>query len=167
VKQGHTEKKGRLEMTKIWIEEAECLVPRKGTQEKRLKLQEDLRKSDPVLAVDIESWPMYEDPNGFYAGDHCATFNWEWMGDDENVRCWRSYLLLSALPLIKHEALGSVRQHSLTGVESGDWIDYSFYSKASYAFSVLKDAGMRPADSVLMNKSEQPLSYDSKELEAA
>jgi hypothetical protein len=154
-------------MTKIWIEEAECLIPRKGTQEERLKLQEDLRKSDPALSAEIESWPMYEDPNGFYAGDHWATFNWEWMGDDENVQCWRSYLLVRALPLIRDEALGGVRQHSLTGIDSGDWIDYSFYLKASYAFSVLKNAGMIPADSVLMNESEQPLSYGGEELEAA
>jgi hypothetical protein len=154
-------------MTKIWIESAECLVPRKGTQEDRRTLKQEFRKSHPVEAADLEAQPWYTDPDGPHGGDDIAQFNWEWMGEDQNVMCWRTFVPVAKLPLIKKQTLGRVCQHAIDGIDSGDWIDFSFHLKAPYAFDVLRDAGMIPADSVLMNQGEQPLSYDDEELETA
>lgn len=149
-------------ITKIWIDGAECLVPRKGTQKRRHRLQDEFRKSHPAEAAQLESEPWYASPDGPYSGDDWAVFNWEWVGSDHEGKCWRSYLHVTALPLIKRQTLGKVHSHSVVGVDSGDWIDFSFNLKASYAFDVLKNAGMIPEDSVLMNDGEEPLSYDSE-----
>jgi hypothetical protein len=149
-------------ITKIWIEGAECLVPKKGTQEQRRILQAEFRKSHPAEAAHLESEPWYASPDGPYSGDDWAVFNWEWLGTDDVVKCWRSYLHITALPLIKEQSLGKVHSHSVAGVDSDDWIEFSFYLKASYAFEVLKHAGMIPQESVLMNDGEEPLSYDEE-----
>jgi hypothetical protein len=156
----------KRETPNIWIERAECLVPRRGTQQKNIELRDELRQSDPRLAADIESQPWYQQPDAYGAGDDWATLNWEWMGVDQILMGWTSYLPVADLPLITEQTLGRVYQHSVEGVESDNWIDYSVNVKASYAFSVLRDAGMIPVDSILMNESEVPLSCDEEELEA-
>ncbi len=51
-------------------------------------------------------------------------------------------------------------------LDSAGWVEYSFYVKASYAFEVLLQTGLIPADSVLMNETECPLDH-AEELEAA
>ena len=131
-------------------------------QEKRHTLKNELRKSNPSLAAEVESWPWYLDPEGPYGSDDFAQFEWEWTGEDQKMKGWNSYLPLDVLPEMKEVALGGVRRHSLDGMET-DGCDYSFNLKASYAVAVLKNAGMIPADSVLMNENDQPLSYDEEE----
>lgn len=149
-------------MTEIWIERAECIVPRKGAQQQRRKLQEDLRKSHPAVAADLEAQPWYENPDGPFGGDHLAKFDWEWMGADQVGWGWASYLPIAKLPLIEEHILGEVQQPS----DDENWLEFSFYLKASYAFSVLKAVGKIPPDSILMNCDERPLSY-GEEVEAA
>ena len=150
-------------MTGIWIEKAVCSVPKEGTQEERRRLKNELQKSNLSLAVEIESWPWYLDPDGPYGSDDFAQFQWEWMGEDQILQVCESYLPLSVLSELKEMTLGEVRQHSLVGADTDGCSDYSFNLKASYAIAVLKDSWMIPADSVLMNETDQPLSYDEQE----
>ena len=142
--------------TKVWILEAECLVPKRGTQQQLLKQQEALRQSDPQLAAELQAHPSCVKPDGPHGGDEWAIFNWQWSEEDQAPYCWRSYLPLSELPRFKEQSLGEVSRYSISGVNDDEWIEFSFHVKASYALSVLKEAEMIPADSVLMNEDEWP-----------
>jgi hypothetical protein len=82
-------------MTQIWIEHAEGLVPRKGTNEERRRLRDELRRSNPDQADLLESMPGYDDPDAPHAGDEYAIFNWDWLGEDEHLMSWMTKVPIS------------------------------------------------------------------------
>lgn len=153
--------KNDRQATQIWIESAECLVPRIGTQESRRHHQTAFRRSHPEIAAEIEAQPWYCAPDGPYGSDEFAVLNWAWIGADEVMKEWRSHVPVASLHLFNPQMLDGVRRHD--ALDNDDWIEYSFHLNASFALSVLKNAGMIPADSILMNEDERPLSYASDE----
>jgi hypothetical protein len=144
-------------MARIWIEEAECSVPRRGTQHERRKLHQELLQTHPAFAADLHSQPWYTNPDGKFGGDDMTIFDWTFVGEDQLLRGWRSYVPVDKLYLLKGVTLGEPRQHS---IEEGGCAEYSFTVKASYALAVLKSAEIIPKDSVLGNDDEKPLSCD-------
>jgi hypothetical protein len=53
----------------------------------------------------------------------------------------------------------SVALHVERRTNQEDWIDYNYTLQASDAFWMLKEIEFIPADSILMNVGEEPLSY--------
>lgn len=147
--------------SEIWIQTAECLVVKQGTQQIRRQDQEQFRLFDPMLAEKVESLLWYVDPDGPHGGDDQAIFDWSWIGDDNVLMCSRTFLPVAELLFIKDQILGEVCRHA-----GDDWINFSFDLKAPFAFEVLKQAGSIPADSILMNEDERPVGYVG-EFEAA
>jgi hypothetical protein len=148
-------------MNRIFIEEAECLVPKRGTQEQRRQIKERLFQENPAYAAQLEAIPGYQDPDDKFAGDEYATFNWSWFGENEIMRGFRTHVLLTDLPLLKDTAISVPVQH-----EPDSWIEYSFHVKASYALAVLISKHIVLGDSVLANDSDMPHSLQN-ELEMA
>ena len=69
---------------------------------------------------------------------------------------------IAKLALLKDRAVGAPKVHNITGVETEDWIDYSFTLKASAAFGLLQTAGKIPQDAVLQTFGED-VPYDAEE----
>lgn len=93
----HEIKTNETDGTPIWIWEAECVVPRRCTQEDRLKGQNQLRQENFQAAAAVEALPWYVKPDGPYGGDEWALFDWEWYGVDEEVWCYRTHLRIETL----------------------------------------------------------------------
>jgi hypothetical protein len=122
-------------------------------------IRDELRKSDPEAAAELESYPWYHDPDGPYAGDNFAQCSWEWSGEDQIIKCWDSFVDLKYIALFKKYMLGKLTQHSTSGVANEDNMDYSFNLRASYALAVLRAKQIIPRDSKLMNEDDRPLRY--------
>ncbi len=148
-------------MTKVCIESATCLIPRRGTQEERRRLRDEFRHSHPEEAADLEKQPFYLDPDSSYASDDWAVCEWEWSTEtNQQLTCTRTFIHISEVPKLKPVTLGPVIVH-----EADEWCEFSFNFKASYAVAVLKSRGHIPADSVSWNENDAPMDFDTEALE--
>jgi hypothetical protein len=93
--------------------------------------------------------------------DEVAIINIEW--SDEKTS-WHIQIpwLVAKLDLLKDRTVGAPKVHNVTGVESEDWIDYSYILKASAAFGLLQPACKIPQDAVLQTFGED-VPYDAEE----
>ena len=137
------------------------MVPKRGRQENRRRLRDELRETRPEIAAKTEAKPWYEDPDGPCGSDDFAIFDWSWLVEPDNTEHgWRSHVHISELPFLKSQMVGTLRRHSVSGVDNEDWIDYSFDLKTSYALSVLISKGLVPSDSILANDDARPALSD-------
>ena len=141
---------------KTMIEHAECLVPKVGTAEQRRQSDVDLRCKNPQLADEIAGM-------GSNYPDEFAIIDLDW-NDEATGQTWGVQIPwpIAELPLLKDDTVGMPKQHNISGVETEDWIDYSFTLKASFAFGLLQTAGKIPQDAIMQTFGEDA-PYDADE----
>ena len=152
--------------TKVSIESAKVTVPKVGHATERKADWEKLFQSDPELAESLTTVGGYN-PNCIYdQSDDFAVLDWEWMvGPDNDMRCGRSFLPVAAVELLVRT--GRTIGNKLTDAnEIGEWSQYGYNLKASFALSVLKHLGKLPEDSVIVNQDDMPYDY-ANEVEVA
>jgi hypothetical protein len=99
--------------------------------------------------------------------DEFAIIDLDW-NDEATGQTWGVQMPwpVADLPLLKDRTVGMPKQHNITGVETEDWIDYSFTLKASFAFGLLQFAGKVPQDAVLQTFGEDvPYDADGEQVE--
>lgn len=151
--------------TKVSIESAKLTVPKIGHAAERKAGWEKLFQSDPELAESLTTVGGY-DPTCIYdQSDDLAIFDWEWLVEPDNtIWCGRSFLPVAAVELVVKTSL-TIGNKLTDANEIGEWSEYGYNLKASYALEVLKRLGKIPADSVIVNQDDMPYDY-ANEVEA-
>jgi hypothetical protein len=117
---------------RVAIESAECLVPRRGAQETRIGMRDELRRSDPAMAVKVEAI-LGQNEDTPYSGDDFATLSIEWTVEpSDETRTCNSQFPIGDLPFSREHALTTPKR------EPESWVEYRYHLKASFAFDVFE-----------------------------
>ena len=145
-------------MSAVKIQQATCSIPRVGAQARRRSSREELRKSHPEIAAEVESAPWAIDPEK-EGDDTWAILDYSYIMDDQtsendgmDMQC-HQFIKVRETGMLKPFIYGSIFEVS---PDDDPLTQYVFNVQARYVHAMLMGRGDVSRDCTLINAGNQP-----------